>query len=129
MGHKMWNIPIDLLAALNKRNVYMLLFSFPAISAAAQSAADEAADAVTSSITTTTVVMAAVMSAIATVLVSALVVLTVRQVQQWRSSRNAPSDHSQFNGPARSFAGFGSVSSKLSAMTMGSIDSVTTEEA
>ncbi|KAI0220319.1 hypothetical protein LSAT2_028165, partial [Lamellibrachia satsuma] len=99
------------------------------ISAAAQSAADEAADAVTNSITTTTVVMAAVMSAIATVLVSVLVVLTVRQVQQWRSSRNAPSDHSQFNGPARSFAGFGSVSSKLSAMTMNSIDSVTTEEA
>ena len=89
-----------------------------------------AAVATTSTVTVSTVVIAAILSAIAAVLVSLLVVLTVRQVMQWRSSRNAPSgDHPDFNRPARRFSGFGSVSSKLSAMTMSSIDSVTTEDA
>ena len=91
----------------------------------------EGAMAASSSINMTTVVTAAILSAIGAVLVSLLVVLTARQVQQWRSNRNASrsanGDHVDFNRPARNFAGFGSVSSKLSAMTMSSIDSVTEE--
>jgi hypothetical protein len=97
----------------------------PSVAAAAGLVGAEGAATVASGVNMSTVVTAAAMSAIAAVLVSLLVVLVARQVQQWRSSRSTPSgDHSQFNRPARNFSGFGSVSSKLSAMTMSSVDSV-----
>ena len=104
------------------------LFPFSAITAAAQIGAGPVA-ATSTGTAMTSLVMAAVLSAIATVLVSLFVVLVVRQVQHWRAARSAPSDHPQFNRPPMNFPGFGSVSSKLSAMTLSSIGSMTVDEA